>query len=152
MKICLAALTKMTETWLVRNAQFPTHTSKLCFRSFAHLSHTNITSPSTQIVYVLYTQIKYNRYNINASPKPYYNTPHTYHCIHSPYIFGRSPRIYASKVRFITADQSRSRLSSDTSSPCSSDMFNLARALCSPARKRCPRSGKFRDGSKGFHL
>lgn len=74
-----------------------------------------------------------------------------YHAIHSPYIFGRSPLTYASNVRFITTDQSKSRLSSLTSSPSVSVIFTLCRPTCSPAMNRAPRSGKFLVGSNGFH-
>lgn len=81
-------------------------------------------------------------------------------CNHSPYIFGRSPRIYASKVLFRTVDQSRSRLSCSgrlSSTTCGTAVLlrsacNADRATVSPAAKRGPRSGQLRDSSKGFHL
>ena len=93
-----------------------------------------------------------------------------YHCNHSPYIFGRSPRMYASNVLLSTADQSRSRLSCSTVSasslspwacvlplepnsalPCPS-WSSAARAASSPALNLGPRSGQLREGSNGFHL
>lgn len=73
-------------------------------------------------------------------------------------MFGRSPRTYASNVRFSTVAQSRSRLSfSTTSSACSGIAWPdsaaaAARAMRSPLMKRSPRSGQLRDGSNGLHL
>ena len=70
-------------------------------------------------------------------------------------MFGRSPRMYASKVRLRTVAQSRSRLSSmilSTHSSGSVSGFAAARAALSPAEKFGPRSGQFREGSNGFHL
>lgn len=87
-----------------------------------------------------------------------------HHFIHSPYMFGRSPRIYDSKVRFITVAQSRSRWSSSTGSSSvgtaddsapsevAAAALAEARAARSPPINRGPRSGQFRDGSNGFHL
>jgi len=95
--------------------------------------------------------------------------------IHSPYMLGISPRMYASNVRLRTAAQSRSRLSCSTFSSSSSSStgatlsvlrpvtvaascffcFSLrsaARAASSPALNLGPRSGKLRAGSNGFHL
>jgi len=52
---------------------------------------------------------------------------YAYQSIHSPYIFGVSPRMYASKVRFMTVAQSKSRLSSATrSSHSAGSAFPLA--------------------------
>ena len=98
-----------------------------------------------------------NRYN-DSFPESTVIRPNgnkvIYHSIHSPYIFGRSPRMYASNVLLSTDDQSRSRLSFSTLSRSSPVglvpvVFRTAR---SPVIKRCPKSGQSRDGSKGFHL
>ena len=83
----------------------------------------------------------------------------------SPYIFGRSPRIYDSKARFKTVAQSKSRRSSSTLSSLSWESGewwwgfgfvnvrrNACRAMRSPSANRGPRSGQLRAGSKGFHL
>jgi len=74
--------------------------------------------------------------------------------IFSPYRLGVSPRMKASKVLFRTADQSRSRLSSDTLSVHSSSSSMapaVVRAIRSPLINRGPRSGQCRIGSKGCH-
>jgi hypothetical protein len=103
---------------------------------------------------------------------PYQDSSFRHHRNHSPYMFGLSARIYASNVLFNTVLQLRSASSSPTSSipsrsstlirtstsrgVSSSPMTLAARAACrrvfSPLRKRLPRSGQFRDGSKGSHL
>ena len=73
----------------------------------------------------------------------------------SPYRLGVSPRMKASNVLFSTADQSRSRLSSDSlsvHSPSSSTAPAVVRAIRSPLMNRGPRSGQCRMGSKGCHL
>lgn len=99
----------------------------------------------------------------------------------SPYMFGRSPRIYASNVRLSTVAQDRSRISSLMSSTHSSagletlvgSVFTLAlvdapdvgfgtvgvmgrapsaRPAFSALMNRFPRSGQSRAGSKGTHL
>lgn len=75
--------------------------------------------------------------------------------IWSPYRLGVSPRTKASNVLFSTADQSRSRLSSATSSvhsPSSSMAPAAVRAIRSPLTNRGPRSGQCLFGSKGCHL
>ena len=60
------------------------------------------------------------------------------HRIHSPYIFGLSPRMYASNVRLRTAAQSRSRLSFSTLSSSSSSSGNVAVVLVLAASLRVP--------------
>jgi len=78
-----------------------------------------------------------------------------YQSMCSPYRLGVSPRMKASNVLFSTADQSRSRLSSDNlsiHSPSSSTAPAVVRAIRSPLMKRGPRSGQCRIGSKGCHL
>ena len=85
--------------------------------------------------------------------------PRAHHASHSPYMFGRSPRMYASNVRLSTVDQSRSRLSSATWSSFAVSValdavaaLSAVRARRSPSMKRGPKSGKLRAGSNGFHL
>ncbi len=77
-------------------------------------------------------------------------------------MFGRSPRMYDSKVLLMTVAQSKSRLSSSTLSCHGSSvavdvavddsLFRARRACSSTALNRGPRSGQLREGSKGRHL
>jgi hypothetical protein len=67
--------------------------------------------------------------------------------------------MYASNVRLSTVAQSKSRLSSVTFSEVSwavlvafNEISLLRRAIRSPSANCGPRSGKFREGSNGFHL
>jgi len=78
-----------------------------------------------------------------------------YQSMCSPYRLDVSPRMKASNVLFSTADQSRSRLSSDNlsvHSPSSSTAPAVVRAIRSPLMNRGPRSGQCRIGSNGCHL